>query len=133
VKLRIIRTEPCVTHYESRKYAKVEVDFSGCGELNTLESRRRAVSFFVIDVIGRSPAWGKLLKSKVGPMAWKRIDAFLSGQRERIPLIIVNTLYPHLMSFYVGETLWRFPGERELVKDFIPELLGLLPSHERAK
>jgi hypothetical protein len=53
MRLKMIRAElPRVSYCEVQEYAKVEVDFTGCEELNTSELKRRATAHFVRDVVG---------------------------------------------------------------------------------
>jgi hypothetical protein len=40
-----------VSYCEVQEYAKVEVDFTGCEELNTSELKRTATAHFVRDVV----------------------------------------------------------------------------------
>jgi hypothetical protein len=55
MRLKMIRAElPRVSYCEVQEYAKVEVDFTGCEELNTSELKRRATAHFVRDVVGVS-------------------------------------------------------------------------------
>jgi len=133
MRLKMIRAElPRVSYCEVQEYAKVEVDFTGCGELNTSELKRRATAHFVRDVVGGCPAWSRLLRSGAGNVTWRRIEGFLNGRSERI-YVIVDNRYPYLMSFCIGENLWRFPGKKELVQGFIPDLLSLFPTHEKSE
>jgi len=115
-----------------RKYASLEIDFTGCEHLNTPELRRRIWELFEREVVSASETWRGVLSLGLKPRSHyafllHRIEEFKSGARDDVPFMYVHAFGRHV---YLGSKLVLLPGERHLIEKLAPKVNELFDSLE---
>jgi hypothetical protein len=130
---RYLRTECPYIIYDkgnrAQRYAFIQVDFTGCENLNTPEARYDVLKLFRRYVMINSPFWCKLFTlyipyykdSFMKSIVMNIFSAFEHEGDVTIPHVI--GLCGKNTAFGIGYNLWNFCAEKELIENFVPVLV----------
>jgi len=130
MKGKILRDEcPHIILLKYSRYAKIQVVFYNCKNLNTRKARSEVVQLFKKFVMDRSPFWHKLLtlkyslpKKVIIPTVSVILSILTPSEDSEVVTPIIFDLCGKA-TFGIGYDTWNFCAEKELIEDFTSVLI----------